>query len=457
MGPSISARREAARARRRHLLGLEPHEALTLVPAGLRVSRPGTDAFYTFRQHDDFTWATGLQVEGGVLARDGECWTLFAPVPDVDDRVWHGSPPDLATLAEATGVEEVQPREALQDWLLARTGRAIQFAGHPDFAERCADYDVQPTAFEKLAFDPEGSARLGAALVARRRLKDDVELGWLREAARATAAGHAEGMRSVRPGMTEQALCVEIEAGFRRAGAQGPAYDSIVAGGPNAAVLHAAPTERPFAEDDLVLVDAGAEVAGYDGDVTRVFPAGGRFSARARDLYAAVFRVQEQAVAGVRAGVEFRDLHMQASVGLAEGLVDLGVLRGRPEDLVAQDAHAVFFPHGLGHLLGLATHDVGGYAEGRTRSTRPGLRYLRADVTLAPGMVLTIEPGLYFIPALLDDPQVRETHAARIDFEAAAAFVPVGGVRIEDDVHVTDGEPEVLSAGVPKSLSDLET
>ena len=148
-----------------------------------------------------------------------------------------------------------------------------------------------------------------------------------------------------------------------------------------------------------MLVDAGAEVSGYDGDVTRVFPVGPKFTPPARDLYAAVLGVQESAVAGVRAGAEFRDLHMTASLGLAQGLVDLGLVRGRPEDLVERDAHAVFFPHGLGHLIGLATHDVGGYAEGRTRSTRPGLKYLRADVTLEAGMVLTIEPGLYFIPA----------------------------------------------------------
>lgn len=175
-----------------------------------------------------------------------------------------------------------------------------------------------------------------------------------------------------------------------------------------------------------------------------------------RDLYQLVLGVQERAIAGVRPGKEFKALHLEAALGIATGLVSLGILRGRPEDLVEQDAHALFFVHGLGHMLGLATHDAGGCLAGRTPSDRFGLKWLRADLPLQEEYVVTIEPGIYFIPALLNDAARREKYRGAVNWELVDSMAGFGGIRIEDDVRVTDGAPEILSAAIPKQIAAIE-
>ena len=289
-----------------------------------------------------------------------------------------------------------------------------------------------------------------------RRAKDARELALMREAADATHRGHMAGLRKARAGMSERALQIEIEVEFFRTGAERTAYGSIVGGGPNAATLHLAPTAREFGEGELILVDAGAEVGGYASDVTRTYPVGPRFEGIQRDLYSLVLGVQERAIAGVRPGVEYKDLHLAASVEIAQGLVDLGLLRGEAEGLVERDAQALFFPHGLGHMLGLATHDAGGCLEGRAPSDRPTLRYLRADLPLQPGYVVTIEPGIYFIRALLEDADLRERYRGDVVWERVDALLDFGGIRIEDDVLVGEEGPEVLSAATPKALAAID-
>ena len=281
------------------------------------------------------------------------------------------------------------------------------------------------------------------------------ELALMREAGGARTGGHG-GAGKARAGMSERALQIEIEVEFFRAGAERTAYGSIVGGGPNAATLHFAPTAREFGEGELILVDAGAEVGGYASDVTRTYPVGARFEGVQRDLYELVLGVQERGIAGARPGVEYKDLHLTASVEIAQGLIDLGLLRGNAEGLVERDAQALFFPHGLGHMLGLATHDAGGCLEGRAPSDRPTLRHLRADLPLQPGYVVTIEPGIYFIRALLEDADLRERYRNDVDWGRVDGLLDFGGIRIEDDVLVTEDEAEVLSAATPKSLEGIE-
>jgi Xaa-Pro aminopeptidase len=256
--------------------------------------------------------------------------------------------------------------------------------------------------------------------------------------------------------MTERQLQVEIEAEFFRSGAERTAYGSIVGSGPNGAILHSSPSHRSFAEGDLVLVDAGAEFGAYASDVTRTFPVASRFSAVQRDIYQVVLSVQEHAVASVAPGVEYKDLHMAASLGIATGLRDLGLLRGDPAALVEQDVHALFFVHGLGHMLGLATHDAGGCLAGRQPSDRFGLKWLRADLPLEPGYVVTIEPGIYFIDALLTDPSRRQAFRDTVNWDLVDSLRGFGGVRIEDDILVTETGAEVLSAAIPKSIQQIE-
>ncbi|HUR59382.1 MAG TPA: M24 family metallopeptidase, partial [Opitutaceae bacterium] len=294
-------------------------------------------------------------------------------------------------------------------------------------------------------------ARARSALTHARRAKDAHEIDLIRRAARATAGGFAAFHAALRPGATERALQIELETGFARHGATRPGYGTIIGSGPNAAILHFDPSARVVREGEFVLVDAGAEIDRYMADVTRTFVAG-RPDSFQRDLHQVVLAAQVNAVARCVAGAEWKDLHLACAREMVGGLVAMGVMRGAPESLVEQEAHTLFYPHGLGHMVGLGVRDGSGLEPGRERDPRPALRTLRMDLPLAPGYVVTVEPGLYFIPPLLNDPQRRERYRACVNWPLVEQHLSLGGVRIEDNVLVTSGAPEVLTKEIPKDL-----
>ena len=428
-----------------------------VVPSGLLVPIAGTDQFHDYHAHNEHYYLSGNDQPGSVVAYDPrEGWTLFAPVASQEDRVWIGDSIDFETLRERSGIEQVRPIAALSGWLEQRRGEPLALLGNPDLVGNPGGYGLENWAALEVEVDDEVSHRLSEAISEARRTKDEGELALMRQAAAASREGHLAGLRLARPGMTERQLQVEIEVEFFRNGAARTAYGSIVGTGPNGAVLHFAPTNRPLQDGDIVLVDAGAEIGGYASDVTRTFPVAPRFDGFQRDLYQLVLNVQEQAIRDARPGKEYKELHLEASAGIAAGLADLGILRGRPADLVERDAHALFFPHGLGHMLGLATHDAGGCLAGRTPSDRFGLKWLRADLPLRPGYVVTIEPGIYFIRAILEDPAHREAFGEMVNWDRVDRLLDFGGIRIEDDILVTDGAAEVLSADIPKQIDEIE-
>jgi Xaa-Pro aminopeptidase len=344
----------------------------------------------------------------------------------------------------------------LQGWLEPRRAETFAILGNRDLLRLPRAYGIERWTALEIGIDEELSERLSEQVSETRRAKDADEIRSMRGAADASRAGHLYAFRNARPGLSERGLQVEVEAEFYRSGAERTAYGSIVGTGPNSAVLHFSPTTRVMAAGDIVLMDAGAEFEGYASDVTRTFPAGPRFEGAQRDLYQLVLDVQQAAIAAARPGVEYKDLHMAACIRIARGLTDLGMLKGDPADLVERDAHALFFPHGLGHMLGLSTHDAGGCLAGRTPSDRFGLKWLRADLPLEPGYVVTIEPGIYFIKALIDDPQRRERFADCVDWAKVDALRDFGGIRIEDDVLITPDGADVLTAAIPKSIGEIE-
>ena len=298
--------------------------------------------------------------------------------------------------------------------------------------------------------DAAVAAELRTQMDRVRRRKDDVELARMRLAAGATRAGFAAAVPFIAPGRSERALQIEIEAGFFRHGADTVAYDSIIASGPNAAVLHHPLTQRLLGAGELVLIDAGADYRGYACDVTRTYPVSGDFSTEQADMYALVLRVQRAAIERCRAGVEYRDIHLAAALDVAQGLVDAGFLRGNAADLVEQGVSALFFPHGIGHMVGLGVRDAGGYLPGRSRSEAPALRFLRIDLPLEPGHVVTIEPGIYFAPHLLAEPEIRRQHRDTVVWNRVDQLRGFGGIRIEDNVLVREGGNEVLTRAIPK-------
>jgi Xaa-Pro aminopeptidase len=269
-----------------------------------------------------------------------------------------------------------------------------------------------------------------------RLVKDDAEIATMRRAAEIAAGAHQRAMRACRPGLREYHLEAELLHEFRTQGAQGPSYNAIVAAGANACVLHYRAGDTELRDGELCLIDAGCELDGYASDVTRTFPVGGRFSAAQRDVYEIVLAAQHAAFAAVKPGNPFNAPHDAAVRVLAQGLIDLGLLQGSLDSTIESGAYRQFYMHRTGHWLGLDVHDVGDYRAPAPDATPAGERPWRP---LQPGMVVTVEPGLYL---------------------RAADNVPPGlqniGIRIEDDVLVAPAGHSVLSAGAPTGAADIE-
>uniref|UniRef100_A0A832I243 Xaa-Pro aminopeptidase n=1 Tax=Eiseniibacteriota bacterium TaxID=2212470 RepID=A0A832I243_UNCEI len=403
-------------------------DEIVLIGAGEPIGIPGgADQTYPFIAHAEYFWLTGRETPGAILAYDpASGWVDFVPPVTEAERVWEGR-------------EDVEgtPLPELAGWLAARRGRRVSALGVPPAG---------------LRFDGPRSEELRTALTHARRPKDEAEIALLRRANAASVRAYAALPGLIRPGVTERAIQVELEAEFYRAGGDRTAYGTIVASGPNAAVLHFAPTARAVRPGDVVLVDAGPEIGRYASDVTRTYRAPGGDDGFFRDLYAVTLALQERAVARCTKGAEWRDVHLGAALDIAAGLAGLGLLRGSAEGLVERDAHALFFPHGLGHLVGLGVRDASGFLPGRVPSTRPGLSRLRTDLPLEPGYCITVEPGIYFIRALLGNPAHRERYRDAVDWSRVDGLMDFGGIRIEDNVLVTEGAPEVLTAAIPKTL-----
>jgi Xaa-Pro aminopeptidase len=401
---------------------------IVLIGAGEPISVPGgADQVYPFLSHSEYFYLSDRETPGGVLAFDPQSgWTDFVPPVSEAERVWEGR-------TDAPG----SPIHELAGWLAARRGRPTVNLG---------------CLLPGILGDPGRMLDLRETLMHARRPKDSVELERMRRAATATAAGFETAQRMIQAGVTERAVQIELEAAFLRHGGDTTAYGTIVGAGSNSAVLHFTPSTRVLREGDSVLIDAGAMVQRYACDVTRTYRAPGGDPGFFRELYALVLGVNERAVARCVPGMEWRDVHMKSATEIAAGLVDLGILRGHPEELVERDAHALFYPHGLGHMVGLGVRDASGYLPGRVRSTRPGLGMLRTDLPLQLDYVITVEPGVYFIPALLDNPERRAEHRDTIVWSRVDELKEFGGIRIEDNVRVRRDEPEVLTAGVPRSL-----
>jgi len=314
---------------------------------------------------------------------------------------------------------------------------------------RWADDGVAGQRSDDARFDAELAEELGFGLSQVRRPKDPVELDRMRVAQRATRAAFAVALPLLREGMTEREVQIELEAEAFRRGAEAMAYDTIIGGGVNSAVLHFAPTARRFGAGELVLIDAGAQYLGYASDITRTYPVGGRLDPAQQELHSVVYEAERAAIDRCHAGVEWRDVHLTAALVIADGLVACGILRGAPESLVQSGAVWLFFPHGIGHLVGLGVRDAGGTPLSERRDDPKPYPNLRIDLPLESGMVVTVEPGIYFVPALPEDPGHRRRHRTEVNWERVDRMLDFGGIRIEDNVLITPDGHDVITADVP--------
>lgn len=430
----------AAANRARFLEALGEDAALLFAPH--EKLRNG-DAEYRYRQSSDVLWLTGwVQPECAVLLRPGaeQPFVMFVQKKDKEREIWTGRRPGPEGAVEVFGADAAFEFSELA----GKLPELLQGYGQLHYAI-AEDADRDRMLVKAIRQARRKARRNGLAvpdalidpervLHELRLIKSEAELEILRVAAFITGDAHRQAMAVTAPGVPEYVLEAEIGHVFRKRGGSGPGYTTIVGGGENATILHYIENEDALQDGDLVCVDAGCEYRYYTADVTRTWPVNGRFTDPQRAVYEAVLDAQLAAIDACRPGATFMDVHDVATRRLTVAMLALGLLEGDPDDddtvdqLIQDEAHKKYYMHGTSHWLGMDVHDVGAYSgEGESRR-------------LAAGMVLTIEPGLYIAP---DDDSAPE------------AFRGIG-IRIEDDVLVTEDAPEVLTAGIPKTVAEVE-
>jgi Xaa-Pro aminopeptidase len=446
---------------RRREKALERLQGGALLLPSSPVLHKSRDTEHRYRPDSELFYLTG-SIEPAVVALlrdhgDGERFVLFVPGRDPAAELWSGPRLGPGELGERLGADAAYPAEDMPGRLpgLLKGASRIHFrlGAHPILEAHVVE--ALKEARRKGPRKGEGPRAVvdpGEVLDELRLRKDPEEVARIRRAAELTVAAFREAMAGVRPGMGEWEVESALEAGIRRRGGGGPAFPTIVGSGPNACTLHYNANHGVLSPHHLVLLDGGAELDLYAGDVTRTFPARGRFTGPQRDVYQVVLDAHRAALAAVRPGVEIHEVHRAAVSALTRGLVELGVLAGDPEELAGGKAYERYFPHQTSHWLGLDVHDVGDYAvDGASR-------------VLEPGMVLTVEPGLYFGGGSGAHPgSAPGTGAGSRDDAGHGAGSGAGpfagiGVRLEDDVLVTPTGIENLTGDLPvmpEELADL--
>ncbi|WP_341526595.1 aminopeptidase P family protein [Nostoc sp. UHCC 0302] len=408
-----------------------------------------------FRANSHFLYFAGLPLPNAAIRLEAGKLELFMDDPHPSSALWHGELPKREEIAEQIGADIARPLAELESWLEGAATLAAQDAATWTQQSQLLNRWVLPLKA------PEGiDLELAKAIASLRLTHDDGALVELRKAAAMTVEAHKAGMAATPQAKLEAEVRAAMESVFI-AHNMTTSYNSIVT--VHGEVLHNEQYHHQPKPGDLLLADVGGETnMGWAADVTRTWPVSGKFSSTQRDIYNVVLAAHDACIAKIHPGVEYEDIHLLAATVIAEGLVDLGILQGSPQELVEIDAHALFFPHGIGHLLGLDVHDLedlgdlAGYEEGRKRSDRFGLSYLRLNRPLRPGMLVTIEPGFYQVPAILNDAQVRSRYQNVVNWERLSQFADVRGIRIEDDVLVTQIGSEVLTAALPNDADSVE-
>ncbi|MEK9996105.1 MAG: Xaa-Pro aminopeptidase [Halieaceae bacterium] len=422
--------------RRKNLMGMMDKHTIAIIPGAREVTR-SRDTEYPFRQNSDLFYLTGFEEPDAVLVlvpgrRQGQV-VLFCRERDPDMELWNGYRLGPEGAVAYLGVDDAFPIDDLDEilpGLIEGTQRIYYSMGHDDvFDQRVMGWVNQIRKLVRTgAAPPADFTDLAFLLHEQRLIKSAAEVRVMRKAGEISAAAHVRAMQECQPGRYEYHLEAAIQRTFAEHGARFPAYNSIVGSGANACVLHYTENASKMRAGDLVLIDAGCEYQGYAADITRTFPVSGQFSTEQRAIYDLVLEAQRAAIAKVRPGNTWNQPHDATVRVITRGLIKLGLLRGKERELIKAEAYRDFYMHRAGHWLGLDVHDVGEYrVDGRWRQ-------------LEPGMVLTIEPGIY---VAADNTKVPKRWRGI-------------GVRIEDDVVVTEQGCDVLTGDVPKRADEIE-
>jgi len=413
---------------------MEPN-SVAIIPSAREATR-SNDTHYRFRQDSDFFYLTGFEEPNAIAVinpSQSPKYTLFVRPRDPEREIWDGRRAGVEGARQDFGADESFPiaefDEKLNDILDGAERLYYRLGVNSDLDDTIIRQIARMRAVNRKPIHPPQTIIDPATIVHELRvLKSPEEIEIMQRAADIAAEAHVEAMKAVRPGMNEYEVEALIERVFRERGAAAPAYTSIVGAGPNATVLHYINNDGQLRDGDLLLVDAGAEYKGYASDITRTYPINGRFTKAQREIYELVLKAQKACVEMVRPGVTHDQLKQHSIQVLTEGMVELGLLKGDPEELIKEKKHEQFYMHGLGHMLGIDVHDVGLYYHGKESRA------------LEPGVVMTVEPGIY---VSVDTKGIPEQYLGI-------------GVRIEDDVLCTQNGPRVLTTKVPKEADEIE-
>ena len=418
---------------------------------------------YPFRQDSSFLYFWGLDFPGlaAVIDVDQNEEIVFGDDFTVDDIIWMGPQKTMAEKAQRVGVHQTKPIHALEETVkqALRQGRKLHYL--PQYrAENIVKIERLSGIHNALVND-YASKDLIQAVVAQRSIKSDEEIEQIEIALSISHEMYKLAMKITKPGMYEREIHGAVEGAVLTTGnyVSFPIILTI-----HGETLHGHSHENLMQKGNLLVIDSGAESPlHYASDITRTIPVSGQFSELQKDIYNIVLAANEGAIEMSRPGIPYRDVHLHAAKTIADGMKQLGFIKGNTEDAVAAGAHALFFPHGLGHMMGLDVHDMEdlgenyvGYDEEFQRSDQFGLAYLRLGKRLQPGVVITVEPGIYFIPELIDQWKAQKKFTDFIDYDKVTKNRNFGGIRIEDDVLVTKEGHRVLGQRIAKTIQEIE-
>jgi Xaa-Pro aminopeptidase len=449
-------------SRRNALRKLMP-SGIILIPGNTEAAYNYTANTYTFRQDSNFSYFFGLENPdfAGVIDVDNDVDYIFGNDFEIDDIIWMGPQPKVADLAAKVGVKNAASLGELATFITnaINKGRRIHFT-LPYRAETSLQVS-QLVGIRPLRLKEYVSMPLIEAIVKLRSVKSDLEIIEIEKAIETAWHMFTTGMRMAYPGRKEQEIVGAME-GISIAHGRPVSFPIILS--MNGQILHNHHHEGILQEGRMMVMDAGSETSlNYASDITRTVPVGGKFSQKQREIYEIVLNANLNSIAATNPGTLYRDCHTVACETIAAGLKDLGLMKGDVKEAVAAGAHALFLPHGLGHMLGMDVHDMEGLGQinvGYDSEIQPskqfGTAYLRMGRRLQPGFVITNEPGIYFIPELIDIWKADKKYLEFLNYEKIEEYRTFGGIRIEDDILVTADGHRVLGKPIPKTVAEVE-
>jgi Xaa-Pro aminopeptidase len=452
-------------ARRRADLHKEAKNGIALFPGNVEAAFNYPANTYHFRQDSTFSYFFGLNQPdlAGIIDLDNNKDILFGNDVDMDDIIWMGPQPSMVERGKLVGISQTAPLSDFETYVkeaLAK-GRKIHFL--PPYRGETKIWLSELLGIAPGALKAAASEELIHAVVKLRSIKSAEEITEIEKMVDVAYLMHTTAMKMAHPGIVEQEIAGTIE-GVALANA-GPVSFPIILS-INGQTLHNHHHGNTLVADRMLVVDSGCESVEtlYSSDITRTVPVGGKFNPRQKEIYEIVLNANMKAIEAIKPGIVYREIHLLAARTIVEGLKSAGLMKGDTDAAVEAGAHAMFFPHGLGHMMGMDVHDMEhlgenfvGYDNEIKRSTQFGTAFLRLGRKLQPGFVITVEPGIYFIPALIDQWKAEGNYDEFINFEKVETYKDFGGIRIEDDVLVTETGYRVLGKPIPKTVEEIET